>query len=389
MFSCSPRRLLLLLLPVLILPAACSRSSPAGARQGGSPPVPVVAATVEKKAVPLQLPAIGNVKSMATVSVKPRVSGQIAKVHFLEGQDVKAGELLVSIDPAPFEVALQKAQAQLAQAKTEAEVAVKQAERYTALVERGAVAVEQVDQLQSMADAARSRQAAAEAAVKEAELLLGYCTVRSPIDGRTGSRMMDAGNVVKEDETELVVINQLQPIQVVFAVPEQHYADISRYRAKGQLAVSIQTGAGSQPILGVLSFMDNAIKPATGTLEVKATMQNEDLSLWPGQFGEVKLTLTTDPDAIVVPATAVQTGQAGQYVFVIKDDLTVEIRPVKLQRTSGLEAVIQSGLKPGEQVVVEGQLRLAPGSKVEIKPAVGLPQSNSGSIAKTVGDALP
>jgi len=360
-----------------VVVSSCSEEPPktgAAAGGGGGGPAPVVIAEAVKKDMPVELMAIGNVRAMATVAVKSRVSGQIAKVHFIEGADVKEGDVLVTIDPAPFQVALAKAEAQLAQARTQAQIAVKQAGRYDSLVTKGAVAQEEVDQLQSTADAAKSNEAAAVTVVKEAQLQLDYCTVRSPISGRAGRRAVDAGNVVKADETDLVVINKVRPVEVIFSIPEQYFGDITKYSSKGQLKVNIKPNGGqAKDIPGVLTFVDNAVKSATGTLEVKATMPNEDLSLWPGQFGEIRLTLTTETDVTVIPATAVQTGQNGLYVFVIKPDQTAEVRPVELERTVGLEAVIRNGVKPGEQVVVDGQMRLAPGVKVTVKPPVGTP----------------
>lgn len=356
--------------------AACSPAEPEGGNSGRKPAasVPVVVATVEQKEVPLQLQAIGNVRAKSTVAVKARVTGQIAEVNFTEGQDVKKGDVLAKIDPAPFAVVLGQAKARLAQATTQAEIAKRQSDRYANLSQSGGVSRDEVDNFKSTADAARSNQEAAAAAVKEADLQLSYCDVISPITGRAGRRVVDAGNVVKADETDLVVINQLRPIEVIFAVPEQHFTDIQTYMKRGDLKVTITpSGSTAQQIQGLLSFVDNAIKPATGTLEVKATMPNEDLALWPGQYGEVALILTTQPNAIVVPATAVQTGQKGQYVFVVKDDSHVDLREVDLERTVGTEAIIRAGLKAGEVVVIDGQLRLTPGSKVEIKPPVGLP----------------
>jgi multidrug efflux system membrane fusion protein len=374
-------------LPLAILVLGLSACSPSKKPEGGAarkaPTVPVVAAIVEQREVPVQLHAIGNVRAKSTVAVKARVTGQIAKIHFNEGQDVKEGDVLMNMDPAPFEVVLAQAKARLAQATTQAGIAQRQAERYTNLVTTGGVSREEVDNLKSTADAAGSNTEAAEAAVKEAELQLSYCTVRSPLTGRAGRRVVDAGNVVKADETDLVVINQLKPIEVIFSVPEQHFADIQRYMKENKLKVSITpTHGAAKAIDGVLSFVDNAIKPATGTLEVKATMPNEDLALWPGQYGEIALTLTTQPNAIVVPATAVQTGQNGQYVFVIKEDSTAEYREVQMDRTLGTEAIIAKGLNKGEQVVIDGQLRLTPGSKVEIKPPVGQTESDARKLSQ-------
>lgn len=367
--------------------ASCSPTKSEGAAgKGGkrvAEAVPVVAATVESKTMPLQILAIGNVRPKATVAVKPRVTGQISKVHFMEGQDVKAGDVLVEIDPAPFEVILAQAKARLAQAETQAAIARKQANRYTNMAASGGVSKEEVDNFKSTADAADSNTAAAAAAVKEAELQLSYCTVRSPLAGRAGRRVVDSGNVVKADETDVVIINQLKPIEVIFSVPEQYFDEVQRYRKEADLEVSFTPSNGRES-KGTLTFVDNAIKPATGTLEVKATMENEDLSLWPGQFGEVELTLTQQPDALSVPATAVQTGQKGPYVFVIKDDHTVDLRDVELDRTVGSEAILRKGVQAGEVVVIDGHLRLTPGAKVEIKPPVGTqaPQDNAAKVSQ-------
>lgn len=380
---------LLILFTCCLGVTACSKSKDPAATSGNrkTQVVPVVVATVEQKEAPVQLRAIGNVRAKASVAVKPRVTGQIAKVYFHEGQDVKEGDVLVKIDPAPFEVILAQTKARLTQASIQAEIAKKQAQRYTGLVQSGGVSREEVDNLESAADAAASNSEAAAAAVKEAELQLSYCTVLSPITGRAGRRAIDAGNVVKADETDLVVINQLQPVEVVFSVPEQHFSDIQRYMKQDKLKVSITPGgSSSREITGVLTFLDNAIKPATGTLEMKATMDNQDFALWPGQYGEVSLTLTTQPDAIVVPATAVQTGQEGQYVFVVKSDDTVELRNIELDRTIRSLAVIRKGLQKGEVVVIDGQLRLAPGSRVEIKPPVGVSQAE-GKAANQLSQA--
>jgi multidrug efflux system membrane fusion protein len=360
--------------------AACKRESksegagaPGGANaQGGrGAAVPVVASQVLKKEMPIELRAIGNVRPSVTVTVKPRVGGIIATVNFQEGQDVKAADVLYTIDPKPFEVALAQAEAALAQTRELAANAEQQARRYSTLGKTGAVAKEQLDLVQSTARGATSAQLVAEAAVKEAEIQLGYCVIKSPTSGRAGRRMVDAGNVVTANTTELVVINQVMPIEIVFAIPEQQLADITRYAGKGKLKVkAVPQGKQTRIAEGELTFVDNTVKPTTGTIDVKARFPNEDLALWPGQFADVTVTLTTEPDAIVVPAAAVQIGQNGQYVFVVKPDKVVEMRPIELARTVTEEAVIRKGLTPGESVVVDGHIRLFPGAKVELKPAV-------------------
>jgi multidrug efflux system membrane fusion protein len=285
---------------------------------------------------------------------------------------VKVGDVLYNIDPKPFEVALAQAQAALAQTREQAANAGQQARRYSTLGQTGAVAKEQLDLVQSTARASTSAQLVAEAAVKEAEIQLGYCVIKSPISGRAGRRMVDAGNVVTANTTELVVINQVMPIEIVFAIPEQQFADITRYARKGKLKVkAVPQGKQNRIAEGEVTFVDNTVKPATGTIDVKARFPNEDLALWPGQFADVTVTLTTEPEAIVVPAAAVQIGQNGQYVFVVRPDKVVEMRPVELARTVAEEAVIREGITPGESVVVDGHIRLFPGARVELKPPVG------------------
>lgn len=334
--------------------------------------MPVVADEVIKKDMPVVLPGIGNVRAFSQVSVKPRVTGQISKVMFREGQEVQEGDVLLTIDPRPFEVSLTQAKARLEQAKSALELAQTRADRGQALEESGAVAKEENDQLQNTLRVARANVEVEDATVRGAELELSYCTITSPIRGRTGRRGVDAGNVVKADETDLVTIHQLRPIEVVFSLPEQHLGEITKQMRGGELQATIKPNDNSlTEELGKLTFVDNTIKHATGTIDLKAVFPNEDLSLWPGQFGEVSLTLSTEKDAIVVSSAAVQTGQSGSFVFVIKTDQTAEVRPVKVERVLQNEAVIKEGLKPGEVVVVDGQMRLTPGAKVEIKAPVG------------------
>lgn len=387
--SPSPWAIATVLLPLLLALAACSKSDEAG--QGNAKPgaaAPVTAGSVVKKDVPVIIPGIGNVRAFSTVSVKPRVSGQIAEIHYKEGQFVKKGDLLVTIDPKPFEVALAQAKAKQNQAGTQLELAKTQAGRYATLEKSGAVAKEELDQLQSNLKVAEANAAAEAATVQAAELRLSYCTIVSPISGRVGRRVVDAGNVVREDETELVVIHQLQPIEVVFSVPEQNLGSISREMAKGTLKVGIAPNEQAvQEVAGELTFVDNAVKSATGTIELKATFPNKDLSLWPGQFGEVMLTLSVEKDATVAPATAIQTGQQGQYAFVIKEDKTVEMRPVEVERTVGAETVIKKGLNPGDSVVVDGHMRLFPGARVVLKPPVG--EEPKPVAGEQVANALP
>lgn len=385
------------LAPLMALLAGCSDNA-SGKPETAALAVPVVVADVVQKTIPVHLRAIGNVQAYSTVSVLSQINGEIVRVHFTEGQDVRQGDLLFTIDPRPFEAALQQAEAALLQqraqvqqaeanlARDEAQLenARTQERRYRELVDKEFVAKEQYDQVRTNAKAfeatvradraavnnARASTRAAEAAVENARLQLGYTAIRSPMSGRTGNLLIHQGNVVKANDVgnPLVVITQIHPIYVAFSVPEQYLADIKRYRAAGTVRVEALS-QGKALAQGQLTFVNNTVDPTTGTIQLKATFQNTDNALWPGQFVDVMLTLTTEPNATVVPSQAVQVGQQGSYVFVVKPDLTVEPRPVVVSRTVEGDAVIERGVTPGERVVTDGQVRLFPGAKVEIKPS--------------------
>ena len=356
----------------------------------------VEVAAVVQKTVPVQLRAVGNVQAYSTVSVKSRVAGQLMRAYFKEGQDVRKGEPLFTIDPRPFEAALKQGEANLerdmAQVKqTEANIgrdmaqaknAQLEAGRYKLLFEKGVVAKEQYDNFRTNAEALeatvradRAAKANAEAAViadraavEEAKLQLSYCSILSPVDGRTGSLIVQEGNMIKDNDVIMVVINQITPIYVAFSVAEQHLAEVKKYMASGKLKVqAVIPNEDASPEEGFISFIDNAVDTATGTIRLKGAFANKERHLWPGQFVRVTLTLTEESNAIVVPSQAIQTGQEGPYVFVVKPDLTVESRPVVLGLTLNNETVIQKGVNTGENVVTDGQLRLYPGAKVEIK----------------------
>jgi len=331
--------------------------------------VPVSVATVVQKTVPIQVRAIGNAEAYSTVSIKAQISGELTAVHFREGEDVHKGQLLFTIDPRPFRAALQQAQANLARDKANAENARVQAARYAKLFEEGVAPREQYDQMRTSADALDAAVRADEAAVEKAKLDLQYCTIYSPIDGRTGSLMVHPGNLTKANDVPiLLVINQLNPIYVDFSLAQQYLAEVKKYMAEGKLKVeAILPDDAQHPELGKVSFVDNAVDTTTGTIRLKATFANQQRRLWPGQFVEVVLALTERPNAIVVPAQALQSGQNGQYVFVVKADHTVESRPVAAGSTVRGETVVEKGLQPGETVVTDGQIRLVPGSKVEVK----------------------
>ena len=331
--------------------------------------VPVLAGMVAQKDIPVQLLAIGRVEAYATVSIKIRVTGELTQVHFREGQEVKKGDLLFTIDPRPSQVALDEAQARLDRDSALLAKAEKDAERYAQLVRGDYVSADRYEQARSSADALRATVAADKAQVDSAHLQLGYCYIRSPITGRTGSLLIKQGSMINANEdTGMMDIAQIQPIYVSFSVPEQNLPDIKEYMAQRPLKVEAAPPQVAKPLEeGTLTFIDNQVNRQTGTILLKGTFANKEKHLWPGQFVNVVLTLTTRTNATVVPAQAIQVGQQGQFVYVIKPDFTVEPRPVVISTTLGGEAVVEKGLTPGEQVVTDGQLRLMPGAKVEIK----------------------
>jgi membrane fusion protein, multidrug efflux system len=331
--------------------------------------VPVLVTTAIKKAVPVQLRAVGNVEPYTTVSIKSQVTGVLMQAHFKEGQDVKKGQQLFTIDPRPFEAALRQAEANMQRDNAQLKNLREQVRRYAELVEKQYVSREQYDLIKTNADAAEAVVEADKAAVENAKVQLSYCYIYSPVSGRVGSLLVNEGNLVRvNDGAPLVVINQINPINVTFAVPEQHLSDLKRHMNAGTLGVDASFQSDDdRPEQGKLEFVDNAVDRATGTIRLKAVFANTERRLWPGQFINVALTLTTQPDAVVIPSEAVQVGQEGQHVFVVQPDKRVEVRPVTLGTTSGGEAVITKGLAAGEQIVREGQFLLGPGSRIEIK----------------------
>jgi membrane fusion protein, multidrug efflux system len=339
--------------------------------KGKQPPpriVPVVAATADQKNVPLQIKAIGNVEAYNTVAVKSQVNGEISEVFFREGQDVRQGKMLFRIDPRPFEAALRQAESALVRDRAQAVNAQEDAKRYAALAGKGYVSVQEYDRARTNSNALDAVVQADEAAVENARLQLEYTAIMSPIDGRTGAITVQKGNVVKANDVPLVTINQITPIYVTFSVPEQDLANIKKHQASGDLHVDVSIPqSGNKPITGALTFIDNKVNTTTGTILLKATFSNQDRVLWPGQFVDVVLTLTTEPNRVIVPTEAIQTGQQGQYVYVIKDDMTAELRVVTPGRLYGNWTVIDQGIAAGDKVVTDGQLRLVPGAKVEIK----------------------
>ena len=349
--------------------AGCSRTQTAhSAGPPAQPVLPVTVATVVQKTVPVEVRAIGNVLAYSTVAVKSRVPGQLLNVSFQEGQDVRKGDLLFTIDPRPLQAVLKQAEANLARDQFQARNAEADAARYEALFKQGIIARQQFDQYRSNADALRAQIAADEAAIENAKVQLTYTAIHSPIDGRAGNLLIHEGNMIKDNDAPMVVINQVQPIFVGFAVPQMYLPEIKRRMAAHTLKVrAIPKEAGGAPETGELSFVDNAIDVNTGTIQLKATFLNQRRSLWPGQFVDVVLALSSQTNALLVPSEAVQNGQRGPYVYVVRADSTVESRAVAVTRTVGSQTVIGSGLRAGETVVTDGQLRLSPGARVRAK----------------------
>ncbi len=364
---------------LLLLPACSSRPANSQGFKMQVPAVPVTAAQAALKSVPVEVTAIGNVEAYSTVNVKSQVDGQLERVHFRQGDDVNRGETLFTIDPRPFQTALSQAQANLARDQALQKNAKGQVDRYGKLYEAGIISKDQYDQFMTTAESYDATVRADQAAVEKANLDLGYCTISAPLDGRTGSLLVYAGNLVKaNDTTAMVVINQIQPIYVTFSVPESYLPEIKQYQARGALRVEANPPNDTRgPEAGVLSFIDNQVDTTTGTIKLKATFQNPQKRLWPGQFVNVVLNLAVQSQAVVVPSQAVQTGQKGQYLYVVKSDRTVEYRPVSVGNTVAGETVIAKGVQAGETVVTDGQLRLEPGAKVQIKSSTASGEGSS------------
>ena len=333
--------------------------------------VPVLTAVVAQKAEPLDIAASGTAEAISSVQIHSQVTGQLSAVHFAEGQDVAKGEPLFDIDPRPFQAALAQAQAVFARDTAQKANAATEVARYKPLLDRGLISREQYDSYVATAAATDATTGADQAAIEAATLNLQFTRIAAPISGRAGSLTVHPGDLVRaNDATPMVTINQMAPINVSFAVPGKLLDDIRRYQAAAPLHVAALTsGANGAEPRGNVTFIDNAVDPATGTIKLKARFDNAKRELWPGEFVSVKLQLTTEPHAVVAPVAAVQTSQNGQYVYVVKEDGTVEMRPVSVERTSGSEAVIASGLRAGETVVTDGQLRLTPGTHVAVRSA--------------------
>jgi multidrug efflux system membrane fusion protein len=370
--------LMLLLCPVLL--ASCSahsssqtpRTTQTARSRGNSDAVPVATAVVVEKAVPLDVAGVGTAEAISSVQVHAQVTGQLGAVHFAEGQDVTTGQLLFELDPRPFEAALAQARAVLARDTAQNANAAKEVARYEPLLERGLISREQYETYVASAEATQATTGADQAAVDAATLNLQFTKIASPIAGRAGSLTVHPGDLIRANDAQpMVTINQMAPINVTFPVPGKLLDDIRRYQAAAPLRVDALSGGvdASRP-RGRVTFIDNAVDPTTGTIKLKALFDNGHRELWPGEFVNVNLQLTTEPHAIVAPAAAVQASQNGQFAYVVKEDGTVEMRPLSVARTIGPDAVVATGLHAGEIVVTDGQLRLTPGAHVVVHAPV-------------------
>jgi multidrug efflux system membrane fusion protein len=381
---------------LLLLIAGCSSEKASAVAQQQAQAAPVFVSKAMLKSVPIEIQSVGNAEAYSLVSVKAQVGGELTVVDFKEGTDVRKGDRLFVIDPRPYEsqvaqaeatLAKDKAQLQAAQANLSKEIAQEefaqaQARRYSELLQKGLLAPDSAEQINAQAKAAteavradraaidsmQANIAADQAALDRAKLQLEYCTIRSPIDGRTGQLMIKQGNVVKANDVDLVTINQVHPIYVTFTVPENNLPMIKTRMAAGKVSVLVYLQSEDEAVeTGTLSFIENIVDSATGTIRLKAIFDNRADKLWPGQFVRVVVRLDASANSVIVPVTAVQTRQDGKFVFVVKQDMTVEARSVLTGRTIERDIVIEKGLNEGESVVTTGQLRLVPGSRIQIK----------------------
>jgi len=336
--------------------------------KNAAPAIPVIASTVRRADVPIYMSGLGTVQAFNSVLVKSRMDGQIVKIHFTEGKDVHAGDVLVEIDPAPFEAALAQAQANKLKDQAQLDNARLDLERMSRLAATNAVPKQQLDTARAMVAQLEATIKADQAAIDMAQNQLNYSRIRSPIDGRAGTRLVDAGNIVRAtDSTGIVIINQLHPIFVNFALPADSLAQIRTKLKDGDVKVIAQDSNGADLTAGTLTVIDNQINPATGTINYKATFGNEDEVLWPGRFVNVRVEVDVRRNVVAVPVTAVQQGPDGPYAFAIGQDRVVQKRPIKVGVLDKTMAVIDDGLQPGDLVVTDGQYRIQAGSRVNVR----------------------
>jgi membrane fusion protein, multidrug efflux system len=371
----------------VVLLAGCGKGTKTAQAAGQRPPAPVVVATVEQRDVPVQITAIGNVDAYRTVQVRSQVNGQIERVYFKEGDDVRQGQMLFQLDKAPFQAALEQAEANLQRDQANAANAHAQAVRYTALEKQGVISREQADTMRTQAQANASAVNADKAAVDAAKVQLRYTDIKAPIDARAGALMINVGNLVKANDTPyLVQLNQITPIYVAFSIPETQLQQVRSRTAAGHLKVlAYPKGQTANAAEGTLTFIDNGVDPTTGTIKLKGTFQNRDKRLWPGEFVDAVLNLSIHKNAIVVPTKAIQSGQQGDYVYTVTQDNTAKAQLVKTDGTYKNLTLVSSGLQPGERVVVDGQIRVVPNGKVDVQNTVPTTASAEAALAAPDG----
>jgi multidrug efflux system membrane fusion protein len=378
--------ILLVAIAAISLLLGCSKNTAQAAGPGGPggqrPPAPVIVATVDQRDVPVQITAIGNVESYQTVQIRSQVNGQLERVYFKEGDDVRKGQLLFQLDKAPFQAALEQAEGNLQRDQANAVNAQAQAGRYTALEAQGVISREQAEQMRTQAQANASAVNADKAAVDAARVQLRYTDIKSPIDARAGALLINVGNLIKANDTPfLVQLNQIQPIYATFSVPETQLQAVRQYSAGGHLKVlAYPKGQTNNRAEGTLTFIDNGVDPTTGTVKLKGTFLNQDRRLWPGEFVDVVLNLSVRKNAIVVPTKAIQTGQQGTYVLIVSQDNTAKAQPVETTGTFDNLTLVAGGLTKGDRVVVDGQLRVVPNGKVNVQGTVP-PSASAAPVA--------
>jgi membrane fusion protein, multidrug efflux system len=342
------------------------------------PAIPVDIAAATSRNMPIYLTGLGTVQALNTVTVTSRVDGQLVKIAFTEGQDVKAGDILAQVDPRPFKAALDQAIAKKAQDTAALKNTQRDLQRFVPLLKKGFATNQQVDTQRAQVNQLEAQLQGDRAAIENAQTQLDYTAIRAPLDGRTGFRLVDQGNIVHAtDTTGIVVITQLHPISVVFTVPEENLLAIARAMSAGPVSATALANDGTELDRGQVALVDNQIDQATGTARLKAEFGNRDNVLWPGEFVNVRMLVGTRDNAVTVPSAAVQRGVDGLFVYVVKSDTTVEARPVKIGADTGELAIVDSGLCAGEQVVVNGQYRLQPGARIQPKAAISQPASVS------------
>ena len=364
----------------LLVLAGCTDSNGIAQTSGGSgalqrkadkSAVPVVVSKVERTSFPVELHAIGTGQAFKTVSVESQVAGIVKEVHYRQGQVIHQGDLLITLDISPFRAALAQAEAALARDKAQAQLSQAELRRYSELDKEGIISKEQYEQSLATSRAMQATVQADEAAIQTANIQLSYCSIYAPISGVAGAQLVYPGATVKANDVPvLVVINQVSPIYVDFAVPQQYLGSIKSFMARSRLGVQATPPGGSVAEKGVLTFVNNTVDTTTGTIHLLGKFPNTDQRLWPGQYSDVLLRLNNEQNVLVIPSQAVQTGQQGDYVFVTKPDMTVEVRRVKVGRSVNNQSQVLQGLSDGETVVIDGQVRLVPGTKVYLSKAL-------------------